>query len=743
MRFRCIRFRPFRGAPIPIKNNYMKKLFPLLTLAAVATGTAAAGSFVPMKMRAPGAPSSERNEPQKTAENIPALNGIVVYASHWGGDAKAGLYALPTGSEPDFRMLVPEAYGSGIVIGNRLYTVARITMPELEIDYPRLTVYDMDSGDEIYFENFYSPDWSVVPVDMDIDPVSGSVYAITYNRDMTGYQLSTLAFTDSSVTSTKIADMEGNWNAIAFDAAGQLYGISKINRQEDGQLVCAESALNKIDRETGAVTLIGETGMKPEYASSATIDKASGRMFWSLAPADDTGFLAEVDLTTGAATEVYRFAHSEEVVGLYAPLAETASSAPAKVTDLAADFPQGALAGKVTFTAPTTLYDGSAASGTMTYRVTLNEETAAEGSVAAGEPVEAAVTASARGQYKIGVTVSNTAGDSPVAAVNLFIGNGTPDAPFYAAAQYNADLGQVLLRWDPVTTSADGGYIDPAQVRYTVIRYPGAETVGTGIADSFYAYDVAEPDGFEVCKYAVVASFAGNDSEETMTASIGLGAITPDYHETFDTEESMAGWTILDSNGDHRTWMWSTLSNLRISNNPAEAMDDWAITPAFKLEAGTSYKLTFEVWNDLTEYAEKIEVRAGRAVDTSAMTVELVPVTEFCTLSPQTLTGVFTPSESGRYYIGFHCVSDADSWMTNLDNIAFVKGGASVGEIESAGTVRAAAGRIVVAGFGNAAVAVSTLDGRTAFTGRGDVSVALPAGIYIVSVAGKHYKLML
>lgn len=57
---------------------------------------------------------------------------------------------------------------------------------------------------------------------------------------MTGYQLSVLTFTDNSVTSRKVADMAGNWNAVAFDADGQLYGISKVNNSEG---YCVSSTL--------------------------------------------------------------------------------------------------------------------------------------------------------------------------------------------------------------------------------------------------------------------------------------------------------------------------------------------------------------------------------------------------------------------------------------------------------------------------------------------------------------------
>ncbi len=610
-----------------------------------------------------------------TDGNLPQLNGVVVYADNWGYNAKPGLYALPTAGGSGFEMLVDGPYGSSVVADGRVYSVSRITMVEFDIDYPRYTIYDLETGEELLFKNYQEGniDWSIVPVDMDIDPVSGDIYAITYNRDLTGYQLSKMNFTDATVTSTEIAGLNGNWNAIAFDAEGQLYGISKTNVVQNNYWVCVGSTLNKINKATGAVTPVGETGQMPEYPSSATIDKQSGRMFWTVSPADGTGLLTEVNMETGEATVVKSFEHSEEVVGLYAPTPAAAEGAPAKVTDLAADFAKGSLSGKVSFTAPVTLYDGTPASGTLTYEITANGTKKAEGTTSFGGSVEADVTLESAGTYEIRATVSNAAGKSPEARTTLFVGNGVPEAPEVTLSYRN---GTMLLTWSEVDATVDGGYIDPSQVTYTVTRYPDGATVSTDQTTTAYSEAVAVPDTFTTYYYSVTAKYAGNSSEPANSNRVVLGDIVPPYSETFDEESCMDGWTILDVNQDRRMWMWSTMQNLRISFNQSQAMDDWAITPAIRMEAGRVYRMSFDVFCDDPTTAERIEVKMGGAPTAAAMETLIVSPTDVRASidEPLTITATITPESSGSYFIGFHCISPADSYMLNLDNVKVESG---------------------------------------------------------------------
>lgn len=116
------------------------------------------------------------------------------------------------------------------------------------------------------------------------------------------------------------------------------------------------------------MTMVGETEQYPYYFSSATIDPVSGRMFWAVMPYDTPGYLAEVNLATGATTKVYDFPGGEEVVGLAVRSNLFAEGAPGAVTNVHATFEGSSLSGAIAFKMPETLYNGSSATISSAYQ---------------------------------------------------------------------------------------------------------------------------------------------------------------------------------------------------------------------------------------------------------------------------------------------------------------------------------------------------------------------------------------
>lgn len=58
------------------------------------------------------------------------------------------------------------------------------------------------------------------------------------------------------------------------------------------------------------------------------------------------------------------------MVGIFIPF-KAYDKAPDAITDLQTSFTDGSLTGKVSFKCPTTLFDGTAASGNLTYKIIL------------------------------------------------------------------------------------------------------------------------------------------------------------------------------------------------------------------------------------------------------------------------------------------------------------------------------------------------------------------------------------
>lgn len=619
--------------------------------------------------------TSAAKSPAAEAASLPDLRGSVVFQSNWTQENQpTGLYKINADGTTTMQIEEVDASGGGF-LQDGIYTATEY-MEFWGMLFITATAYDLESGESVAVYGGESPDHICIGGET-VDPTDGTVYGITYNANMDGLQLSKMSYGET-ISSTAVAPLDGNWNSIACDASGQLYGISYEGVMEGENFVATSSALNKIDKTTGEVTLIGETGHAPQYLSSATIDTKTGRMFWTVNPPDETGYLCEVNLVTGAATKIVDFALDDEIMGLcvVAPAAE--EGAPAAVTDLAADFPQGALSGNVSFKLPTTLFDGSAATGTLGYKVLANGQQVADGTGAAGADVTAPVTVEEAGEYTIVVTASNAVGEGPKVKLTLFIGNGTPKSP-EAALVYEG--GKMKLSWPAVTESADGGFIDPAAVTYSVTRIINNEsgsalTVASGLTATSFEEEVAMPAEITTYHYLVVAESAGVVSAPAKSNSVTLGNIVPPYVNHFDSAEALSGYTIIDGNDDGKVWTYYQGASgadgepgaARMTYNTNLAMDDWMITPPLKLEGGKAYKVSFQARANSDAYPERVEAKWGNAATAAAMTGVIVAPTDLGKNWVE-LGAYIIPEADGIYYVGIHGISDEDTYYLYVDDL--------------------------------------------------------------------------
>lgn len=619
--------------------------------------------------------TSAAKAPAAEAASLPDLRGSVVFNDSWTQENQpTGLYKINADGTTTMQIEEVDASG-GAFLHDGIYTATEY-MEFWGMLFITATAYDLESGESVAVYGGESPDHICIGGET-VDPTDGTVYGITYNANMDGLQLSKMSYGET-ISATAVAPLDGNWNSLVCDASGQLYGISYEGVTQGEDFVVTSSSLNKIDKATGAVTLIGETGHAPQYLSSATIDTKTGRMFWTVNPPDETGYLCEVNLATGAATKILDFALNDEIMGLcvVAPAAE--EGAPAAVTDLAADFPEGALSGNVSFKLPTTLFDGSAATGTLSYKVLANGQQVADGTGAAGADVTAPVTVEEAGEYTIVVTASNAVGDGPKAKLTLFIGKGTPKSP-EAALVYEG--GKMKLSWPAVTESADGGFIDPAAVTYSVTRIINNEsgsalTVASGLTATSFEEEVAMPAEITTYHYLVVAESAGVESVPAKSNSVTLGSIVPPYVNHFDSADALSGYTIIDGNDDGKVWAYYQGANgadgnpgaARMTYNSNLAMDDWMITPPLKLEGGKAYKVSFQARANSDAYPERVEAKWGNAATAAGMTGVIVEPTDLGKNWVE-LGAYIMPEADGIYYVGIHGISDEDTYYLYVDDL--------------------------------------------------------------------------
>jgi len=604
---------------------------------------------------------SEAGAPLRTRTNAqmqhPVIYGGVIMTDDpdW---ADWGIYEIPTSDDGEFTRVARGDEGAnrggGVGTNDTYYSVRYFAFYGME--YIQAKFYDLNTWQ--LEDNLKVLDRELMAYDLSYDPVSGNIYGCFYSNDSdTECFFGTADYRTG--TRNTIAQVD-KWNAFAIDKEGNAFAIDM------------KGDLLGVDKQTGAATLIGSTGIVPRYPTSGTIDPRSGRLYWVVCPEDGHSYLYTVDLSTAEATFVTQFAHDEQVTGLYIPMPEAEETAPAAVTGLTLDFPRGSLSGTVSFTAPTTLFNGESASGELTYNIVGTGIEPMTGGTQFGATCSVPVTVAEAGEYEFIVTVKNETGLSPRVRKSTYIGMGTPTTT-KATVSY-AD-GMATITWDAVTEAADGGYIDPEAVTYRIIRYPDETTVAEAATGTHFETPLPEPAQLTTYYYSVTPCHEGIEGGTAFTNRLVLGTIMPPYTETFDTQDALSAFTIIDANRDEKTWSFSENGSLRLYYNSTEQGDDWLITPPVQLEAGNSYRVTFDARNSYGEgYEERIEVFAGEQNNIDAMTIRLLEPTLITEEEWRTKEMTLIPEHSGRYFIGFHGISDPDKFWLGLDNISIGAG---------------------------------------------------------------------
>ena len=563
--------------------------------------------------------------------------------------SSTGMYKLPTTENETYELLSSsvEANYGGVEVDGYYYG---IEFSSVYSAYNTVFKYDASSwGNYISFTS--KAGQSLCATDMTFDPATGNVYGCFLNDDGTGYVFG--KFDVDTYTRTALFDLDDSYHGVAADADGTIYVI-------DG-----EGSLLIFDKQTGETTLIGSTGLNPHYVSSAAIDKSSGRMFFCYNPLGNEFGLYEIDKTTAEPTLLTPLFGSAQVTALEAG-SNYGELSPAAATDVEATCEFATMTGSVTFTAPSTYYNGEAAEGEVTYSVISDDGVLLTGGTTSyGATVETAVTYIEEGEQTIKVMMSNSAGYGPKATTSVWAGGDTPNAPV-ATAVIGGD-NYVDISWDAVTSSVNGLTISSDSVTYTVTRLPDSVVVAQSTAETSVVDSVA-PYTYSTLYYSVVTEACGYVSEAYLTNNLiayNEAPYTADFYNNYDlgitTVDST--WTIIDAQGSGKTW--SNSGRYLSSTSSSGIIDAWAIF-AIKLEGNSYYEIAFDLYNryncnstaSTNLYPLGFDLYYGNAATVNGMTNCLVE--SFRPTTSKLTTDFVVPlvtDESGIYYIGLHATS--------------------------------------------------------------------------------------
>ena len=498
------------------------------------------------------------------------------------------------------------------------------------------------------------------------DPTTGKYYAVMYTEDMSHQVFGTLDYDQNSRQVIYQLPDAQNVAAMAINSDGVIYAI-----RFDGKLVT-------VNKATGQHTVIGSTGITPQYLQSAAIDPRTGRLFWAACSAQDPIGLYEVSLETGEAVLIEEFKNSEEFVGLYIPMPTVEEDAPAIPTGIVASFTADNLEGTVNFRLPRQTYAGEAITdATLGYRVYVDGQLTVEGSGQPYEMVRPEVSVATDKMYRFEVCAYNEVGEGPRLHLDKFVGKDRPTAPTSVRLVRVTGTDDVKLTWNaPSATGVNKGYVNRDNLNYTVVRQPGDVVVAEKTTERTFTETL--PTEQLTNYYYVVTAFNGDIeglSAESNRLTMG-SVVEPPYFENFEDLSVIPNmYTFIDANHDGCTWragFWNGTQNSDLyyeyNDDQKTPGDDWAMTPPVHLKANRFYALTFDV-NASFWGTEKMSAWMGEDKTVAAMKTHLTDVNNIDYTDPRTFSCQIKSDADGKYYFGFHCVSDADQGMLELDNI--------------------------------------------------------------------------
>lgn len=552
--------------------------------------------------------------------------------------AQGALYTM-TASGMDKRTDSFRSVDGGAFYDGNTYNVISEMAPGLNVW--DLYCYDTDWW---YSTSRIGANANVTASDMAYDPTSGLVYGCfsngQYNPKWEFATVDYSSFNQSTIGRTRktICSID-RWDGVAVNAEGDLYVIDK------------DGVLQTIDKTTGRPHTIGSTGLTPYYQGSATFDN-DGRLFYSYGPETGAGALYEINTETAEPTLLIEYPEGVQIVGLFAKLEAIIPGAPARPTEMKADFPDNSMSGTVSFKLPETLNDGTPGEGTVNWTFKVNNYENQSGTAAYGETVTVDYSSWGGGNTTFSASCSNEAGSGPSAELTVYIGAEPLNSPANITTRRIGE--QVTIEWDPVTATTFGTPVDADAVQYAVTDMYG-NLVAEDIAEPKLTFDVEIPSTPSLMQYMVTAYIRGvTQSWGVYAPPVLLGSYNVPWTASITREEDLYQFQVIDVNKDGYTWGIYQQNILICWADNSNHPDDWIFTPGLRLEKGKLYtfKADFRCYNNTTR-TDWYEVMVGTEAQPESMTLTLQepkPATkEFVTEEYE-----FVPQEDGVYYFGVH-----------------------------------------------------------------------------------------
>lgn len=580
--------------------------------------------------------------------------------------------------------------------GNKSYLAYNAINYDMGFTYPQYFYsIDLETGERTQLADLTEVKNSWLVVDgMAQNPVDGKLYATVRATDGLYSLYGTVNPKNGEFT---LMGEMGDWYPdIAFDADGNLYGI-RSSLKETGETdeygnpyyEVKGSVLAKLNpenmEETEFVSLTAyDQNFQMWWNNTFTIDYTTGEFWGLLCDYNSWGWSQGVYKINPETGELTGYGSSYSVcAGMAIPYVEADSREAAyKVSNVSSTFGDKGASVTLTWTNPTTQWNGEELKELAEVRIFLDSPDAlpyaivpAEGKM--GEEMSWTDEDPGQGVRTYYIVPCRKEGEKGVPEKwDAWGGADMPAAPEYVQAQ---SLGtSIQIEWPASVSGSHGGWLDVDNVTYTVTRYPDEVVVATGLTECKYV-DNSMPQvnnySYEVAGVSVAGTGEGQESNSVMAGP----AYDLPFSVTIDTYEKGEAWTIVDNNQDGTRFWYSSYAPTGLmlyTNKPGES-DDYAISPAVKLEKDKLYKVDMTIninypydEEDFPDNLHSFDFTAGQGISAEAQSLAFYSERDFKNpqygnIASNHFTGYFTATETGDWNIGLHWLTkNVFDWIT-------------------------------------------------------------------------------
>ena len=347
--------------------------------------------------------------------------------------------------------------------------------------------------------------------------------------------------------------------------------------------------------------------------------------------------------------------------------------APQVVSDIELNFTDASTTGAVKFKLPTKAVDNSALSENLEYFILVDGDTLKTGTAAPGAIVNENVTV-VGGQTPFVIFVKNNAGESKRTVEKKWIGRDIPLQP--EGIKLTLDTkSKVTLTWTAPTKGKNGGYVNPSDLRYKIVRYPDEVVVANSHIGTTFSEEIT-PQTLTAYYYKVSAVNEGYTGEEIVSNKVLVGdPLEAPYVEEFDGQPAFDLFTVFDANKDGRTWVMNKVDNMVYNQfNTVRDADDWLISPPIHLNNDRQYFFSFVVQSTNKLNTERISASLGNGTVINDSYKVIVPDTSFHGPDAVTLSTLVSVEKDSIYNFAFHATSPSNQGYLFLHKIIVTEG---------------------------------------------------------------------